>query len=43
LGLEESKKRAKELVAWAIEGLSLLGLEADPLREIARFIIARDY
>jgi len=43
LGLEESKRRAKELVAWAIEGLSRFGSEADPLREIARFIIAREY
>jgi len=43
LGLEESKKRAKELVASAIEALSPFGLEADPLREIAKFIIAREY
>jgi geranylgeranyl diphosphate synthase type II len=42
LGLEESKRRAGELVELAVEALSLYGPEADPLREIARFIIARD-
>ena len=43
LGLEESKRRAKELVKLAIEALSPFGPEADPLREIASFIIAREY
>jgi geranylgeranyl diphosphate synthase type II len=42
LGLEESKRRAGELVELAVEALSPCGPEADPLREIARFIIARD-
>jgi geranylgeranyl diphosphate synthase, type II len=43
LGLEESKRRAKELVASAVNALSVLGPEADPLKEIAHFIIVRDY
>jgi geranylgeranyl diphosphate synthase, type II len=42
LGLEESKRRASELVALALESLKPYGPEADPLREIARFIIARE-
>ena len=43
LGVEESKIRSKELVEMAIDALNPLGPEADPLREIARFIIAREY
>jgi len=43
LGIEESKRRAKELVELAISELRGLGSEADPLREIARFMIVRDY
>jgi geranylgeranyl diphosphate synthase type II len=42
-GLEESKKRAKELVGLSVEALSPFGSEADPLREIARFIVVREY
>jgi geranylgeranyl diphosphate synthase type II len=42
LGLEESKRRAKELVDWGIEALKGFGPEADPLREIARFVVARN-
>jgi geranylgeranyl diphosphate synthase type II len=42
LGLEESKRRATELVELAVESLKPYGPEADPLREIARFIIARE-
>jgi len=41
-GMEESKKRAKELVESAVESLKPYGQGADPLREIARFIIARE-
>ena len=43
LGIEESKKRSKELVEMAVGALKPLGPQADPLREIARFIIAREY
>ena len=43
VGVEESKKRARELVHLAVEALNLFGPEADPLREIAGFIVARDY
>jgi geranylgeranyl diphosphate synthase type II len=43
LGVEESKIRSKELVDMAVDALKLLGPEADPLREIARFVIAREY
>jgi geranylgeranyl diphosphate synthase type II len=43
LGVEESKKRARELIDLAVGALNLFGPEADPLREIARFIVARDY
>lgn len=42
-GLEESKRRGRELVELAIQALSPFGPEADPLREIARFIMAREY
>jgi geranylgeranyl diphosphate synthase, type II len=43
VGLEESKRRAKELVESATEALSVLGEEAEPLKEIGRFIVARQY
>jgi geranylgeranyl diphosphate synthase type II len=43
LGLEESKRRAEALLALAIDALSPYGSEAEPLREIARFIIQREY
>ena len=43
LGVEESRRRAKELVEAAVDALGTLGPEAGPLREIARFIVARDY
>ena len=43
VGLEESKRRAKELVEGALEALSDFGAEADPLRKIGRFIVERDY
>ena len=42
-GLDESKRRAKELMELAIDVLNPFGPEADPLREIARFTIAREY
>lgn len=43
LGIEESKRRAKELVDLSIDAIRSLGSEADPLREIARFILFREY
>jgi len=43
LGLQESKCRGAELVEGAVEALSRFGPEADPLREIARFIVAREH
>jgi geranylgeranyl diphosphate synthase type II len=43
LGVEESKRRAKELVRLAVDALKPLGPEADPLREIARFVVAREH
>ena len=42
-GLEESKRRAKELVTSAIEAIRSFGSEAEPLREIAWFILSREY
>ncbi|HMK77942.1 MAG TPA: farnesyl diphosphate synthase [Thermodesulfobacteriota bacterium] len=43
LGLEESKKKGRELVKMAVDALKPFGPEADPLREIARFVAAREY
>jgi geranylgeranyl diphosphate synthase type II len=43
LGVEESKRRAKELVKLAVDALRQFGPEAEPLREIAGFVIAREY
>jgi len=43
MGLEESKRRAKELVDLAVEALHPFGKEADPLREVGRFVVAREY
>ncbi len=43
LGIRESKKRAGELVESAVEALHLFGTEAEPLREIARFIVRREH
>ncbi len=42
VGLDESKRRAKELVGKAIDAISPFGREADPLRGIAEFIISRE-
>jgi geranylgeranyl diphosphate synthase, type II len=41
LGLEESKRRAIDLVELAVESLKPYGPGAEPLREIARFILGR--
>jgi geranylgeranyl diphosphate synthase, type II len=43
LGLEESKQRARELTASAVGALNLFGPEADPLREIAHFVVERKH
>lgn len=43
LGLEESKKKGRDLVEASINALKPFGPEADPLREIARFVAAREY
>jgi geranylgeranyl diphosphate synthase type II len=41
MGLAESKKRAAELVEMALEALSPFDEKADPLREIAKYIVYR--
>ena len=43
LGLEESKRRAKELVELAVKAIESFGPEAEPLQEIAWFILSREY
>jgi geranylgeranyl diphosphate synthase type II len=43
LGLEESKRRTKELVELAVKAIESFGPEAEPLREIACFILSREY
>ena len=42
-GLDQSKKKAEELVEEAIAGLDDFDERADPLREIARFFIKRTF
>ncbi|MDI6763733.1 MAG: polyprenyl synthetase family protein [Thermodesulfobacteriota bacterium] len=42
LGLEESRRRATELMESAIDLLNPFGPEVEPLKEIARFIILRE-
>lgn len=42
LGIEESRKRAGELMKSAIDALDPFGSEVEPLREIARFIVLRE-
>ncbi len=43
LGVEESKKKGRELAEASVNALKPFGPEADPLREIARFVAAREY
>jgi len=43
LGMEVSKRMARELTESAIESLSPFGPEVEPLRAIARFIVSRQY
>lgn len=42
LGLSEAKKRAEELLSLAIESLDRFGEKADPLRELAGYIVKRN-
>lgn len=42
-GMEASRRTVQELTESAIESLNTFGPEAEPLRAIARFVIARDY
>lgn len=42
-GLEESQKQARQLVSDAIAELSMYGIEAEPLRAIAHFIVSRSH
>lgn len=41
MGLADSKRRAQELVDMALESISPFGEKAEPLREIARYIVSR--
>ena len=41
LGIEESKKRARELTDIALASVEGFGKKAEPLREIAKYIVAR--
>lgn len=41
LGIDESKKRAQELVDIAVASLNDFGRKAEPLREIARYLVKR--
>ncbi|HTP66468.1 MAG TPA: farnesyl diphosphate synthase [Geobacteraceae bacterium] len=41
MGLAEAKKRAAELVEMALEALAGFDEKAEPLREIARYVVAR--
>jgi geranylgeranyl diphosphate synthase type II len=42
LGMEESKRRASELVELAVDAIRPFGPEGEPLREIAWFILSRE-
>lgn len=42
LGLDEAKRRAADLVTESCETLSVYGEDAEMLRDLARFVIARD-
>ncbi len=41
MGLADSKRRAQELVDMALESLAPFGEMAEPLREVARYIVSR--
>ncbi|MDE0765286.1 MAG: polyprenyl synthetase family protein [Amylibacter sp.] len=42
LGMDKAKLRAKELVEQSIEALEVYGNKADPMRQVAKFIIHRN-
>jgi geranylgeranyl diphosphate synthase, type II len=42
-GVEASKRKAEELVEMSVNAIGSLGAEAEPLREIARFVLSREY
>lgn len=41
MGLAAAKERASELMEMGLDALSIFGPEADPLREIARYVVQR--
>ena len=43
LGLEKAKQHAQDLYNESIDSLALFDQQADPLRELARYIIERKY
>ncbi len=43
VGMEAAKHRASELCHAALDALDVLGPQADPLRELARYIVLREY
>jgi geranylgeranyl diphosphate synthase, type II len=43
MGLDASRAEAKRLTESAAAALSILGAEADPLRHMAEYLLARDY
>jgi geranylgeranyl diphosphate synthase type II len=43
LGIEESKRKSRDLVELAVDDIRSFGPEGDPLREIAWFILSREY
>jgi geranylgeranyl diphosphate synthase, type II len=43
LGVEDSKRRARELVEFAVDAIHSFGPDAEELRKIAWFILSREY
>jgi len=43
LGVEDSKRRARELVEFAVDAIHSFGPDAEPLWKIAGFILSREY
>lgn len=43
LGLEGARAKSRELLALALAALDIFGSPADPLRELARYIVERDH